>query len=244
MGKYVINIEGLGAVEVTPRLQSRSIRLSVAPPKGGGGCAVRVSCPLGVERQRVVAFVEEKKSWVVATIKRLEERYAARGLVYCADSVFRTVRGTIRFEVWEDGKHIGLRHEGYDTTILYPSGLAFEEESIQKLLRKCVGNAMMKEAMEYFPRRVAEIAKSCGLRHGAVMVKDMKSKWGYCTSRNDICLSVHLLRMGQDMIDHVILHELCHTRHRNHGEAFHELLNRLEGGREKALNARLKECRM
>ena len=46
----------------------------------------------------------------------------------------------------------------------------------------------------------------------------------------DINLNIHLMRLPEHLSDFIILHELCHTVHKNHGKAFHDLLNKLSGG--------------
>jgi predicted metal-dependent hydrolase len=51
---------------------------------------------------------------------------------------------------------------------------------------------------------------------------------------------VHLMRLPEDLSDFIILHELCHTVHKNHGSHFHSLLNKLVGN-EKELNKELKK---
>jgi predicted metal-dependent hydrolase len=49
------------------------------------------------------------------------------------------------------------------------------------------------------------------------------------------------MTLPEHLRDFVILHELCHTRHHNHSEAFHALLDRCVGGRERELNSELRK---
>lgn len=71
----------------------------------------------------------------------------------------------------------------------------------------------------------------------------MRSKWGSCTARGDINLSLYLMMLPDELIDFVLLHELCHTVHHNHSAQFHALLDRLCEGNEKALSKQLHNFR-
>jgi predicted metal-dependent hydrolase len=61
-----------------------------------------------------------------------------------------------------------------------------------------------------------------------IVVKDLKTKWGICyIRRNQINLSHHLIHYPIESIEHVMLHELVHFKHANHGAEFYALLGNL-----------------
>ena len=88
--------------------------------------------------------------------------------------------------------------------------------------------AMRKEARELLPRRLSELAERYGFSYGRVFIKHNSSNWGSCSALGNINLNLNLVRLPQLLRDHVILHELCHLRHPNHGPEFHALLERLD----------------
>ena len=87
--------------------------------------------------------------------------------------------------------------------------------------------AMRKEAKELLPRRLSELAERYGFSYGRVFIKHNSSNWGSCSALGNINLNLNLVRLPQLLRDHVILHELCHLKHPNHGPEFHALLDRL-----------------
>ena len=87
--------------------------------------------------------------------------------------------------------------------------------------------AMRKEAKELLPRRLSELAERYGFSYGSVFIKHNSSNWGSCSALGNINLNLNLVRLPQLLRDHVILHELCHLKHPNHGPEFHALLERL-----------------
>ncbi len=97
------------------------------------------------------------------------------------------------------------------------------------------------EAKATLPERVAELATRYGLRYGRVTIRAARTKWGSCTSRGDISLSLYLMTLPEHLRDYIIIHELCHTVHHNHSPRFHSLVNELTGGRERELARELRQ---
>jgi len=53
----------------------------------------------------------------------------------------------------------------------------------------------------------------------------MKKRWGSCSKQKGIILNTELVKAPSHTIDYVVMHELCHLKHYNHGKAFYRLLN-------------------
>ena len=79
---------------------------------------------------------------------------------------------------------------------------------------------------------------------GRVAIKNNVTNWGSCSSKGNINLNMRLILLPGHLQDYVILHELCHLRHQNHGPQFHALLDSLLGGRERSLSGELREWRI
>lgn len=96
------------------------------------------------------------------------------------------------------------------------------------------------EAKATLPPRLEMLARRFGLRYGKVTVRAARSKWGSCSWRNDISLSLYLMTLPEHLRDYVLIHELCHTVHHDHSPRFHALVDRLTGGKEKLLARELR----
>ncbi len=101
--------------------------------------------------------------------------------------------------------------------------------------------ALRMRAKEYLPKRLAELAVQFGFKYGSVSIRVARTKWGSCSGRNEISLSLFLMTLPSHLIDFILIHELCHTVHHNHSAQFHALVNRCVGGAEKALQAELRK---
>jgi predicted metal-dependent hydrolase len=74
--------------------------------------------------------------------------------------------------------------------------------------------------------RLAELARRHRFGYNRVFVRSQKTRWGSCSAQNNINLNVNLIRLPPALRDYVILHELVHTRIKNHGSRFWEELER------------------
>lgn len=84
--------------------------------------------------------------------------------------------------------------------------------------------AMRRQAKKELPGRLAELAVRYGFTYNRVAIKHNASNWGSCSSKGNINLNLNIVRLPKVLQDYVLLHELCHLRHQDHGHGFHLLL--------------------
>ncbi len=99
---------------------------------------------------------------------------------------------------------------------------------------------LRKKAFEYLPSRLKTLADLYHFTYGSLRISASKSRWGSCSSKKNINLSLFLMKLPFHLIDYVILHELCHTVEMNHGPKFWELLDKCCNGKAKALRKELR----
>lgn len=77
--------------------------------------------------------------------------------------------------------------------------------------------------------RLDELAIRHGFTYNRAAVRSQKTRWGSCSANNNISLNMKLAELPGEMMDYVILHELVHTRIKNHGKEFWGELDQLVG---------------
>ena len=82
-------------------------------------------------------------------------------------------------------------------------------------------------AKAYLPDRLRSLAERYGFRFNSVAIKHNTSNWGSCSSKGNINLNLNLMRVPVPLQDYILLHELTHLRHPDHGPGFHAELERL-----------------
>ncbi|OGH96896.1 MAG: hypothetical protein A2039_00080 [Candidatus Melainabacteria bacterium GWA2_34_9] len=100
------------------------------------------------------------------------------------------------------------------------------ENKKKPLDEKAIENLRL-EAKNYIPERVKQLSEKHNLSYNRVFIKNLKSRWGSCSAKNNINLNLHLMSLPHQLIDYVILHELAHTKEKNHGKNFWNLLSSL-----------------
>ncbi|MDR1416069.1 MAG: M48 family metallopeptidase [Prevotellaceae bacterium] len=102
----------------------------------------------------------------------------------------------------------------------------FSEEDIERFRR---------QANQLLPKRVATLAARHGFSYNKISIKNIHSRWGSCSVQNNLNFSIYLMHLPDDLVDYVILHELCHTVHKNHGPNFWALMDAVTGGKARQL---------
>lgn len=83
------------------------------------------------------------------------------------------------------------------------------------------------QAKAELPPRLASLAARYGFTYNKVTIKHNATNWGSCSTKGNINLNLNIVRLPRVLQDYVLLHELCHLRHLDHGHAFHLLLEHL-----------------
>jgi predicted metal-dependent hydrolase len=114
-------------------------------------------------------------------------------------------------------------------TIYLEVGEAIADTVVQVRALTYVKKALRLEAKNYLPERLDELAKLANLQYSRLSLKDLRSRWGSCSSKRNINLNIRLMNLPSRLIDHVIFHELAHLEHMGHGADFWKLLESLDG---------------
>lgn len=103
---------------------------------------------------------------------------------------------------------------------------------------------MRETARAILVPKLEAAARRHGFAYGRVAIKNNVSNWGSCSALGNINLNMRLILLPEHLQEYVILHEMCHLRHPDHGPGFHAMLDSLLEGRENALRRELAEWRI
>jgi len=235
MKDKLLNIQG---VDVTLFRSNRAKRLNITIKPFTG---VRVSVPRYVSFKKAKQATEERIDWIkshLSKMKKAEELFT----VFNLDTKFQTRTHHLVMKVsdTETLKSI-VRNNKISVTI--PKSNKMADAAVQTEIRKAIERAWRKEAKEYLPARVKMLAEKHKFSFKNVAIKNTKTRWGSCSFSNNINLSLHLMRLPDHLVDYVILHELVHTKVKNHSKDFWQLLDIVSGNARK-LDREVKEYRI
>ena len=85
---------------------------------------------------------------------------------------------------------------------------------------------LRSKAKEVLIPRVYELAQQFGFKPCGVTIRHQKTRWGSCSARQTLSLNCQLMLLPEELRDYIIVHELCHLKHLNHGPAFWALVQK------------------
>jgi len=185
------------------RSNQKSIRLRV---KGDG--QLFVSSSSLIQASEVLAFIEKNESWISHKRKQIQPSFWTQFEQYGSyESDWVHLK-------WTEGTKFQRR----DNVIEIPKHLPLKTQQ-----EKCL-EALVERAKECLPLRLNVWSEKTGLKPNEVKVGKSKSQWGWCSSDQRIRLSAYLVLLPLDLVDYVLVHELCHLKEKNHGKGFWNLL--------------------
>lgn len=221
-----VNLKDIGLVTFSSNIRSKNIKISVKPDR-----SVLVSFPYYTSLKSITGFVEKNKAW----IQRQQAKFETRLNIFSDNSVFKTKHFTVHFsEGFEN------RAEIKDDKV-FVTVKDFSSAESHAFIEKVITGVYRLEATNILPARLKKLAEQFGFSFNHVTVRNNKHNWGSCSSKNNISLNLQMMKMPDNLIDYVLLHELVHTEIKNHGPMFWEKLNSITGNNARALAKQVKQ---
>lgn len=207
-----------------PRYKRYAIRV-----KNG---VVRATMPTGGDEKEMMDFIEKNRASLAAFLHKHPDRRSP---------ITELTTATFRLElVGMDRNDLEVSLANGILTIKYPDHIPVEDDRIQRALHEILRNVFRHEAKRLLPGRVEVLARQYGFTYTGLKINSGRTRWGSCTSRKSLNLSLYLMQLPWHLIDYVILHELCHTREMNHGDRFWALMDQVTDNRSRSLRQELK----
>lgn len=121
------------------------------------------------------------------------------------------------------GKPIAKRH-GLQIIVSLPPDSHLADPLAVRAIRDAMATALRIEAKSHLPKRLAYLATKHGMPFEKVRFSHASGRWGSCSSSGTISLNIALMKLPFELIDYVLIHELCHTRQMNHSQDFWQLV--------------------
>lgn len=223
MIKKKVFVDGIGNVLFIKKSKVKNISIRLYAEG-----RVKVTLPVFSSWSQAIKVVRGKTPWILKQRKTLINRAREKQIIINSDTVFPYLKHKIELiPIGSTREQIKI-YNGI-LKIFYHDGINIEDKRIQNFIRKGITEAMRIEAKMFLPKRVEELADKYGFSYRRVFVKNAKTLWGSCSSKNNINLNLHLMRLPEKLQDYIIIHELVHTVHRNHGPEFWGLLDHYFG---------------
>jgi predicted metal-dependent hydrolase len=197
----------------------RSISIIVNPDRG-----VMVRAPYGSSMKSIETYVNKKSDWIRKHLKGFSESKRIRnGKRYIDGECHMLLGREYLLNITSSLKPFVSQH---DNIIEVGLDRTDDCERVKSYLERWY----QLKASEFISRKLNDILtrhKDYGFSPTKLSVKPLKSRWGSCTSKQRITVNADLVKLDEIFTEYVIIHELCHLRHHNHGAQFYKLLSEL-----------------
>lgn len=156
--------------------------------------------------------------------------------------IIRSKRKTIAIKVCDDGSVI-IKAPRFASKAQIYSFINTKTDWIEKTQKKVkergarlatvekLTETELKElvaaAKEHIPERVTYFAPAVGVKYGKITIRKQRSRWGSCSSAGNLSFNALLMLAPPEVLDGVVVHELCHIKQMNHSAAFYREVSRI-----------------
>lgn len=194
-------------ITVRQRAQARRMSLRVGHPEG----RVTLSIPTRLEEAVALAFLREKEPWLRRALARMPER------VQIAPGCQVPVRGRMHSVQTGPGRQIRIA----ESALLLPRDPSGRRSGPR------LAAWLKTQAQADLGAACARHAAALGRPHGAIALRDTRSRWGSCSSAGRLMFSWRLVMAPPQVLDYVAAHEVAHLAEMNHSPAFWATVARL-----------------
>lgn len=184
-----------------------------------------IVAPRGVSLSTMQKFAFQNQSWLLRTISRVDaqqkRKIPARAFPESISLDYLGGDFAIHYE-WRQVSWIAARCE-VDEKIIFVTGACLTTEAVYRAL----GDLLKRLAVEFIFPNMERLAHSFGFHPGKLSIRLQKGRWGSCSNRGGaISLNAFLMMMEEDVVEYILIHELCHLKEMNHSEAFWKEVSR------------------
>jgi predicted metal-dependent hydrolase len=204
MPHKIIDIDRVGRVKFTKRQNSKGIKIRIV------GSDVFVSLPSWAPYSIAIRYLNKRIDWIN---KHKKERSQYRsGLIIGKNHklIIKESESSRFYSKITNDKII----------IKLASGQSNVDRDVIKKIESVLIKSLLNQTEEYVIKRTRDLAEQFKYSVNTISVKNLKSRWGSCSNKNDLTFSLYLIQLPWECVDYVIIHELAHTKYMNHKTEF------------------------
>lgn len=218
----------------TIKLNGQKVEYSIRESKRAKNINIRVDAqkglelvyPVGVKKPTPKEILKIKEQWILSALDNLQTRADTRfERSYQQGAIFQFLGEDVTLNVIQKthGQRITVNLTSNTLDVSLPPDIQLDETAV---IRDAIEKFYRNEAKAYIPDRTREIADELGFAFNRIVIKNQKTRWGSCSTGNNLNFNLRLMMTPPEAIDYIIIHELCHLTHMNHSKQFWNLVGK------------------
>ncbi len=219
-----VNHPEFGIVEVTPNVRARRFIFRFDPDG-----KMKVTAPARFKESELLKAIDSLRP-------KLLELRTKRKVVKLIDENFIIEEPDFRMALrLGNVPRMQARMSKGTLDVVYPDDTDFTRDDVQQWLVYVIEEALRHQAKLVLPARLMDFAHKLNLKVDAIKIHKTHGRWGSCSSKRHINLSLYLILLPRHLQDYVMLHELTHLIHMDHSPQFWAQLDAFCGCNSQAL---------
>ena len=174
--------------------------------KNNGDFIVRA--PINAKESYILRFINQKANWIIK--KRTEQ----------INSAVKLISFNENDKMMLLGKHLNLIYSDVSKIKIIEDNMILPKNNSKENLIAY----LKKYSKQYISERVKVIANLFNFNYKSISITSARTCWGSCSHINRLHFTYKLIMCPPDVIDYIVLHELCHTKVKNHSSRFWSLV--------------------
>lgn len=170
---------------------------------------VRVRAPRRMKQQEIDRFIQARQKWIEDKMHMVQSRPRAAVHTLQEDEIF-----------WYLGMPYLLTYSNTAHAVQIQQDKIVVPYNTCELMQKTLLQWYKEQAKLTLAQRLSDVSKQTGLTCTGMKITSAKTRWGSCTAKNSLNFSWYLVMAPVQVIDAVVVHELCHTIQHNHSKSF------------------------
>lgn len=188
--------------------------------------SVLVEAPQGSEPAEIEKRLRKRAAWILRQ-QRDFQRYSLGfpPRQYVSGESYRYLGQQVRLKVIQsttEPESVRLDRDIILVTVRDKQETARVKKQLTQWYRQQAQALFGERLVQWFPH-----FERLGSPSPRILVREMRTRWGSCTPQGTVTLNLKLIMVPKQLIDYVVVHELCHLVEPNHGKAFFDLLSRI-----------------
>lgn len=186
---------------------------------------VKVTSPIRVSETYINELLQKKSSWILKKLSDIETRAskANKAKVFEEGEFYSYLGKEYKLKLVKnsDLKKPTVRLENENLIITLPNN--FEAEKIKDILKLWY----VKQFKHVIEDRIKYYSSIIGVFPQKITIREQKTRWGSCSAKGNINLNWKLIMAPLEVLEYVVIHELCHMKEMNHSKKFWNLVENI-----------------
>lgn len=199
--------------------RARHVKLQASLQRG-----LELIVPLRFNQHEIPAILEKNKSWIEKQLLAIQAALQHAGANVLPDEIVLPAiqqRFAIVYLKSDQTKIRLFKRQSNELVV-------FGDISNQSICKKLLVRFVKKQALMHLPPMLKSMSEKIQLPYQSISIRAQRSRWGSCSSKKAINLNYKLLFLPRHLVEHILIHELCHTVHLNHSVKFWQLVQRFD----------------